>query len=94
MTVIDADVLTQLPLADIDRVTFFKRDELTADLIFCKVAIGANCWTFHEELTGWSLLLNHLRQLPNFRCDWFSEVVQPPFDPCETDAFVRQPTGN
>jgi len=89
MTVIDAHVLARLSLADIDRVTFFKRDELTTDLICCEVAMGAECWTFHEELAGWSLLLSHLQQLPNFHKDWFSEVAQPPFDTCETHAFVR-----
>jgi len=90
MTVIDADVLARLPLADIDRVTFFKRDDLTTDLIYCEVAIDGECWTFHEELAGWSLLLSHLQQLPNFRRDWFSKVAQPPFETCETVAFVRQ----
>ena len=30
---IDADVLVQLPLTDVGKVTFYKRDEVTTDLI-------------------------------------------------------------
>jgi hypothetical protein len=60
MTKIDAGTLEQLPLAGIDRVMFYKRDEITTDLICCDVAVDGTVWTFHEELGGWDLLLQHL----------------------------------
>lgn len=90
MNAIDADVLAQLPLSEIDKVTFYKRDEVTTDLICCDVEMNGEVWPFHEELVGWDLLLDHLRKLPSFRDDWFAVVSQPPFATSETVAFSRQ----
>ena len=87
---INAERLGLLPLAEIDRVTFYKRDELATDLICCDVEIRGQTWFFHEELDGWDLLLQHLQKLPGFRSDWYSAVSQPPFAPCETVAFSRE----
>lgn len=89
MPVIDTDLLARLPLAEIAKVTFYKRDEITTDLICCQVVIGDEEWTFHEELVGWDLLIEHLQGLPSFRCDWFAAVSQPPFATSETIAFSR-----
>lgn len=89
MAFIDADLLARLPLADIAKVTFYKREELTTDLICCDVVAGDETWTLHEEMVGWDLLLDHLQGLPNFRGDWFSAVSQPAFATSETVAFVR-----
>jgi hypothetical protein len=90
MNKIDADVLDELRLADIDKVTFYKRDEITTDLICCDVAMAETVRTFHEELVGWDLLLQHLYKLPNFQTDWYASVSQPPFEASETVAFSRQ----
>ena len=89
MTRIDESLLARLPLAQIARVDFYKRDEITSDLICCEVLAGGRTWTFHEELVGWDLLLDHLGMLPDLRADWFAEVSQPPFGACETVAFCR-----
>ena len=70
---IDADLLAKLPPTDIARVTFYKRDELTTDLI-CDVVVGDEVWTFHEELVGWGLLIDHLQRLPSLRGDRFEAV--------------------
>ena len=86
---IDPDTLHQLRLEAIERVTFYKRDEITTDLIYCNIEIAGTTWTFHEELEGWEALLLHLRKLPNFRADWFAAVSQPPLSACETIAFKR-----
>ena len=83
-------MLVQLPLAAIDAVTFYKRDELTSDLICCDVTVGERVWTFHEELSGWDELLGHLKGLPGFRADWFERVSRPPFETNTTVAFQRQ----
>ena len=87
---INSDVLTQLPLGKIDNVTFYKRDEVTTDLICCDVEAGDSVWSFHEELDGWDLLLAHLERLPGFRRDWFSAVSRPPFAGAVTVAFSRE----
>ena len=89
MTGIDAKLLARLPLADIGKVTFHKRDEITTDLICCNVVVGEKVWTFHEELVGWDMLIEHLRGLPSFRDDWFAAVSLPPFATSETVAFRR-----
>lgn len=89
MAAIHPDLLAQLRLADIVRVTFYKQDRITTDLICCDVEIDDKVWTFHEELVGWDLLLDHLQRLPGFRTDWFTAVSQPPFAVNETIAFSR-----
>lgn len=89
MTAIDAQLLRQLLLTDIAKVTFYKRDEITSDLICCDVAVNGATWTFNEEQVGWDLLLQHIYKLPNFRTDWYAAVSQPPFATSETVAFSR-----
>jgi hypothetical protein len=87
---IDAAGLDRLPLARVDAVAFFKRDEICTDLICCEVEIDGRKWFFHEEAEGWDMLVNHLEQLPGFRADWYGAVAQPAFEKCETVAFERQ----
>ena len=83
-------VLAQLPLLEVREVTFYKRDQITTDLICCDVEVGGNLWTFHEEATGWPDLIGHLSALPGFRADWYEAVVTHPFATSETVAFKRQ----
>ena len=83
-------VLAQLPLPAIHAVVFYKRDEITTDLICCDVEVAWNVWTFHEEAAGWPELIAHLSALPGFRADWYEAVVSPPFVTGETIAFDRR----
>ena len=83
-------LLDRLPLNRIEAVTFYKRDELTTDLVCCDVLISGETWFFHEEAEGWDLLIKHLEQLPGFRADWYSAVAQPPFALSKTIAFRRE----
>ena len=83
------DIRAQLPLTDIQKVTFYKRDELTTDLICCDVEARGQTWFFHEEAEGWDEFLHYLERLPSFRKDWYEAVVQPPFAASETIAFAR-----
>lgn len=89
MTAIDTNLLGQLPLTSIAKVTFYKRDEITSDLICCEVAVAGAVSTFNEEQVGWDLLLQHLYELPNFRTDWYAAVSLPPFETSELVAFSR-----
>jgi hypothetical protein len=89
MKEIAADVLHGLALSQIEAVTFYKRDELTTDLICCEILINGKVWFFHEEVKGWDLLIAHLEQLPGFRTDWYSAVAQTPFAPSKTVAYRR-----
>lgn len=82
-------ILVAVPLDSIDKVTFYKRDGITTDLICCEVVTDDRLWTFHEEMPGWDALLAQVSGLPGFRRDWFAAVSQPAFAPCVTVAFVR-----
>ena len=87
MTTINAALLEKLPLAQIWRVAFYKRDEITTDLSCRDVAVGDKVWSFHEENVGWVFLLQHVQKLPQFRSDWFEAVTQSAFATNETIAF-------
>ncbi len=83
-------ILGQLQLPEIDAVIFYKRDQITTDLICCDVEIAGQVWTFHEETSGWSDLIEHLLSLPGFRTNWYEAVANPPFAPSKTVAFKRR----
>ena len=89
MNEIGPTLLDQLPLEQIEAVIFYKRDELTTDLICCDVRIAGKTWFFHEEMKGWDLLIKHFAQLPGFRSDWYAAVAHPPFARNTTVAFLR-----
>jgi hypothetical protein len=63
----DTEVV-QVPFAEIREVTFYKRDELTTDLICCDVLVGtgesALVWTLHKEMWGFDKLTQLLEELP------------------------------
>ena len=82
-------ILSQLPLPEITSAVFYKRDQITVDLVCCDVEAGGQVWTFHEEAEGWDALLRHIEKLPGFRSDWQNGVVLPPFASSETVAFRR-----
>lgn len=90
MANIDINMSQELPLTAIDRVVFYKRDELTTDLICCDVDVGPTRWFFHEEMTGWEPLLDHLTKLKEFDGHWFAKVSQPPFASSDVVAFERK----
>jgi hypothetical protein len=89
MARIDAELLTRLPLSEIERVVFYKRDELTTDLVCCDVRVAGKVWTFHEALAGWDLLIEHLNGLRGFQPASLAAMAQPPFELSETVAFCR-----
>jgi hypothetical protein len=84
------DIKERLPLADVETVTFYQRDEITTDLICCEIRARDLVWVFHEEAEGWDRLVAHLEELPGFRRDWYQAVVQPPFATTEAIAYTRE----
>jgi hypothetical protein len=89
-------MLVQLPpieLDNIQQVTFFKRDELTTDLICCEIAVsesnGGQTYFFHEEAEAWSAVIALVEQLPGFDQKWREKVVHPAFAENRTTAFRR-----
>jgi hypothetical protein len=86
---IPGDIRERLPLTAIEKVTFFKRDEITTELICCTVQARDQVWFFHEDAEGWDALVSYLACLPGFKADWYEAVVQPPFAISETVAYAR-----
>ena len=76
-------------LTDVSRVEFFKRDEITTDLICCEVTVGDIVHYHHEDAPGWDVFVSELQALPGFDCDWYAKVFKPPFAECRTVAFLR-----
>jgi hypothetical protein len=83
------DIREQLPLAAIEKVVFFKIDELATDLICVEVEASGTVWFFHEEAEGWKTFISYLEQLPGFRSDWYQAVVLPPFAASATTAYLK-----
>ena len=81
--------LAQISISEIDRVSFFKRDEIKPDLICCELQIGDKTWLFHEEEEIWEILLEQLGQLEGFNTNWREDVVDPPFESNPTVAYER-----
>lgn len=86
---IDDKILSQFDLAEISQVTFYKLDQITTDLVCCEIEVHGKFWTFHEDLEGWNLLIEHLEKLPGFRSDWPASVVKPAFATNKFTAFLR-----
>lgn len=85
--------LPSIALDTIQEVSFFKRDELTTDLVCCEVVVrgegGDMTWFFHEEAPEWGDVLKLVEQLPGFDREWPSKVMRPPLAEKRTVAFDR-----
>ena len=79
----------EISLETVERIEFFKTDELTTDLLCCEIIAAGQTFFFHEEWSGWSNLTTKLEGLDGFRKDWFAHVSQPPFEECRFVAFAR-----
>ena len=81
--------MRELALVTIEKIVFFKHDEVTSDLICCEVEANGRIWFFHEDLPEWDALIEQLERLPGFRGDWFAQVSLPPFAASSFVAFPR-----
>jgi hypothetical protein len=88
--------LPPFQLAKVSKVEFYKRDELTTDLICCDITVagkaGAEEVIFaHEDMPHWDELIHKLEFLGGFDVEWFSEVSQPAFAESRYMAFLQKP---
>ncbi len=85
-----------IALDTIQEVAFFKRDELTTDLICCEVVVrsegGVVTWFFHEEAPGWGDVLKLVERLPGFqiRIDQLKRARDEPDLLAKLDADLRR----
>lgn len=66
-------------LPNIRQVDFYKRDELTTDLICCEAHWEKGIVASHEESEDWPALMAHLAGLDAFDARWPEKVVHSPF---------------
>lgn len=83
--------MTAFSLGSVERVEFFKRDQITTDLICCRVTFGDDRWLeWDEDMPDWRGIVDLHERLPGFDCAWFAQVSQPPFEPSHYLAFGRR----
>ena len=78
---------------NVDQIVFFKRDELTTDLICCEITIITKgspvVWFVHEEADEWTMILLEMENLQGFDKSWPEKVIKPPFVENRTIAFSK-----
>lgn len=102
----DADAITVVDLRDpncnplnigwkaIDRLTMFKRDIFSVDLLCLFIEFSGDCAIeFDEDMEGWKALIDALpHRLPGCKAleEWFSDVVFPAFAANPTEIYRRE----
>ena len=85
-----------LNLQEIVRVTVYKLDLYSYDLICCEIAFedegGEGSWTLDEQMDGFKLCMTWLEGLPDFESDWFWYVAFPAFETNPKVLFQRTET--
>jgi hypothetical protein len=81
-------------LSNVLRVDFYKRDEITSDLICCDIITRDEVIHAHEEMDHWDELIRKLEHLGGFDVEWFSQISQPAFGPEVCVAFERRGAGS
>ncbi|MBZ5615254.1 MAG: hypothetical protein LAO23_14695 [Acidobacteriia bacterium] len=77
---------------EVDTVLAYKRDLYTVDLICLGFVTPERTIEVHEEMQGWSQLVeqlpSRLRGMPPFS-GWWESVAKPPFAPSVTTLYKR-----
>lgn len=82
-------VRAKYSIEDVEKVEFYKLDQLTTDLICCEISLHrGDVFVFHEEMSFWDEKLNRLSNLTGFDAAWFGKVSQPPFASSNYIAFL------
>ena len=66
----------------VNRIAVYKKDEITTDLICIEFGLPENMVvTLHEELEGYNSVVQAMHlQFEGIEKDWYSKIVQPPFE--------------
>ena|SRR5579884_889954 len=74
----------------ITRVTAFKRDMLTFDLICLEFQSGGMIYEVNEEMPGFEEAVDKLGQsLPGIPANWLNEIADTPFDSTPTILYLK-----
>lgn len=73
------------------RVTAFKRDLVTTDLLCLLVLLTDGIIEMHEDMPGFTAVEDRLNQTLAPVDGWKSAVLFPAFEPCALEIFTRAP---
>lgn len=78
---------------DVERITAYKRDQLSTDLICLDFACveGDGLYMVHEDLPGYEEMVRTLEATLPLLAGWWAEVAHPPFAPNATVIYQRTP---
>ena len=80
----------RVELSGVTRLAMYKVDELTTDLICCRISQADRTdIIIHEDMLGFDEAMALFATLPGFRADWREVVVKPPFAENYTVVFER-----
>lgn len=78
---------------DIEKVTFYKADEITTDLLWCEIEFRKSdrleTIMLHEDCAKFAEFEEWIEELPSFDADWRAKVVLPPFEKNLTVAYTK-----
>ena len=78
-------------LNQVRKIVFYKRDEITTDVICCEISVSfggqEEVLFFHEEMPHWQEMIEKVSNLPDFDMKWFEKVAHPPFQTQQTVAY-------
>ncbi len=87
------DVLFRVDLDKVLKITAYKKDLITTDLVCFEIEVsedaGLQVWLIHEELQGFETVDRLFQKLPGYMPDWRDKVIQPAFAANETVIFDR-----
>ena len=76
-------------LAKVIRVEFYKRDQLTTDLIHCNIITPDGVISAHEDQPYWEELIRKLEFLGGFDVEWYPQISGPALAVSDYVAFQR-----
>lgn len=83
------DAILAIPEHLIDRVSFFRREDVRTDPYCCEVLSRGITFFAYQEDEAWPLLMQRLGDLPGFMADWYTSLSEPPFERVNLVAFER-----
>ena len=83
------EAILALPDDLIDRVVFYRRNELRVDPLCCEVNSRGIIFFAHQEDRLWRAVVERLEALPGFMSEWRAEISEPPRSHLELVAYER-----
>ena len=83
------DAILAIPEHLIDRVSFFRREDVKTDPYCCEVLSRGITFYAYQEEPDWPRLMEQLERLPGFMAGWYTTLSAPPLEHVDLVAFER-----